>query len=270
MTPPDIDHLVMLCRTLAGLSVSPDKTYIIESRLTPVARREGFMTAADLMAAVRAGSEDRLAWAAVEAMTVSQTTFFRDRAAFAALRDDLLPRLAARRSWGPIRIWSAGCASGAEAYSLAMTAMDAHVSVEVVGSDISERSLEKARSGLFTQFEVQRGLPVRHLLRYFMKHDESWSVSDRLRAAVSWRRDNLLGDLQGLGSFDVILCRHVLSMMDPAIHGKVLATLRSALAPDGYLILAPGEGLAQIGGDFAAVEGHPGLFARDAEAYRVA
>lgn len=270
MTPADIDHLVMLCRTLAGLTVSPDKTYIIESRLTPVARREGFTTAADLMAAVRTGSEDRLAWAAVEAMTVSQTTFFRDRAAFEALRDDLLPRLAARRGGGPIRIWSAGCSTGAEAYSLAMTAMDANVSVEVVGSDISERSLEKARSGLFTQFEVQRGLPVRHLLRYFVKFDDSWSVSDRLKAAVTWRRDNLLGDLQAPGPFDVILCRHVLSMMDPAIHGKVLDTLRSALARDGYLILAPGEGLGQNGGELTAVEGTPGLFARGAETYRVA
>jgi chemotaxis protein methyltransferase CheR len=274
MTPADITQLVRLCRDRAGLEISPDKSYLIETRLTAVARREGFTSAADLMAAIRAGREDRLGWAAIEAMTVSQTTFFRDRAAFALLGESLLPYLAGRRGHEPIRLWSAGCATGAEAYSMAMTVADSALSaetrVEIVGSDISERALEKARSGLFTQFEVQRGLPVRKLLAHFIKHEDSWAVSPRLRTAVQWKRENLIGDLRQSGPFDVIFCRHVLSMLDGAIRRRVIDAMVTALTPDGCLVLGPGEGGEDVGQGLRSAPQVPELYCRDPSVFMAA
>lgn len=272
MNSGDIEHLAKLCRSLAGLDVGTDHPYLLESRLSPLARREGFGTVADLMTAVRADHDDRLIWAAIEAMTVSQTIFFRDRRAFEILRSSVLPAIGRRGQGRPIRIWSAGCATGAEAFSLAMSALDIGLSadwpLEIIGSDIGEQALEKARSGLFTQFEVQRGLPIRHLLAYFTKQDEMWSPTARLRSMIRWRRDNLIGDLEGVGHFDLILCRHVLPMMTLEGRRAVIQSLMTRLAPGGFLMLGPGEIEGPLG-SLQPIAGAPELYSRD-PAFRLA
>src|SRR5262249_16957555 len=139
----------------------------------------------------------------------------------------------------PLRIWSAACGAGQEIYSLAMLAdamAESGLQVELAASDLAERMLEKAQSGLYTQFEVQRGLPIRRLAAHFEKEGDLWRIAPRIRQMVRWRRINLIAGLNGLGPFDVILCRNVLSGMVEPAREKVLAELASAMAPDGVLV----------------------------------
>ncbi|WP_269715223.1 CheR family methyltransferase [Caulobacter sp. NIBR2454] len=268
MKPSDLEFLAALCRSRAGLKVALEKTYLINSRLSPVARREGFASIDDMIAMVRSKREERLIWAVVEAMTGAETAFFFPRDAFNQFEKELLPAMAHRRPGGSVRIWSAACATGQEAYSLAMMAEEARgvlpgLKPELFGSDISERCLEKAQSGLYTQFEVQRGLPVRRLVAHFEKVDEMWSLDARVRQMVRWRRINLISDLSALGRFDIIFLRGVLATMDEAVRGRVLENVAVTLADDGFLVLSPGDEPAGLTSALTPVDGHPEVFGRD-------
>ena len=159
MKSDEIDFVVEVCRAAAGLKVDPDKVYLVESRLAPVARREGFGSIREMLISARQRKEEKLLWSVVEAMAQAETCFFRDPQMYDRLLQEILPQLAVRRQAGaPIRIWSAGCATGQEPYSVAMTVEEAGASVlacgvEIVGSDLSERALdlelgEEARLGL--------------------------------------------------------------------------------------------------------------------------
>ncbi len=268
MNPDDMDLLVALARSRAGLRIESDKAYLVESRLNPLARREGFESIEAMIAALRTHREDRLIWAVVEALTLNETAFFRDREVFTHLRDELLPALSRLRRDRPIRIWSAACSTGQEVYSLAMTAAEARdiepgAQFEFFGSDLSDRCLEKAQSGLYTQFEVQRGLPIRLLVKHFENADEMWAISPRIRQAVRWRRINLLADLSSMGKFDAILLRNVLPGLDPSVHSRVIESLAERLEDDGVLLAGSGESLSSVTGAVREVDGRSGLFTRD-------
>lgn len=274
MSEDDIRLLVALCKARAGLKIDPAKTYLIESRLAPLARREGYNSVEELIGGVKQRREEALIWAVVEAMTLNETAFFRDREAFGLLRDEILPTLSRLRGATPIRLWSAACSTGQEAYSLAMIAeegkgLEPGARLEIYGSDLSERCLEKAQSGVYNPFEVQRGLPIRLLVQHFEKIDENWRLSPRIRQRVRWRRINLAADLGAVGRFDVILCRYVLSALDEGVRRKVLENLAAALPDDGFLLLSPGEAPETLTDAFRPVSGRPGLFARN-PAFRVA
>lgn len=266
-----IEHRILvadLCAARAGLKVDPDKTYLLESRLAPVARREGFVSIADMVEGLNLRREERLVWAVVEAMAAGETSFFRDRKPFRLFRDEVLPSLARRREGRPIRVWSAGCGSGQEVYSLAMAVEEQRAAlggakVELFASDISERALEKAQSGLYTQFEIQRGLPIRQLVRHFEKVDEMWAIAPHIRQMVRWRRVNLAGEFSGGAQFDVIFCRHVLGMLVEPMRARVLENLARALAPDGFLFLGEGETPAGLTTALEPVAGRDGLFIRN-------
>ena len=256
MNPDDIRLVVALCRQRAGLAIDPARTYLIESRLAPLARRESYGSVGELIAGLRARREEPLIWALVEAMTSSETAFFRDRTPFHLFRDEILPTLSRMRGPEPIRIWSAGCSTGQEAYSLAMIAeagqgVQPGARIEVYGSDLSERCLEKAQTGLYNQFEVQRGLPIRMLVDHFDKVEDSWRLSPRIRQRVRWRRINLAADLSGMGRFDVIFCRNVLMYFEPETKRAVLARLAGALNESGYLFLGASETAAEANAFFS-------------------
>ncbi len=259
MKPDEVDFVVEICRAAAGLRVDPDKIYLIESRLAPVARREGFGSIREMLISARQRKEEKLLWSVVEAMAQGETSFFREAGAFERLREEILPQLAVRRAAGvPIRIWSAGCACGQETYSLAMTVEEAGAAVvacgiDIIGSDLSERALEKAQAGLYTQFEVQRGLPIRLLARHFEKREDLWVLSPRLRSMVRWRRVNLNVELRNLSGLDVILCRNVMSGMTEEARERCLGQLTRALAPGGYLILAADEQVSEMPEGLAAL-----------------
>lgn len=241
--PMDRTFVAALCLARAGLQVDVEKSYLIESRLAPVARREGYASPEVLIAALRDGADERLGWAVVEAMTASEGEFFRDPEVFARLASEVLPALARGRT-GPVKVWNAACGSGQEIYGLAMAIAEAPglwEAVELYASDLSHRNLEKAQSGVYSQFEVQRGLPARVLVRHFTKHGESFAVSSRVRQMVRWRRANLLDDNARFGPFDLVMFRNRLDQFAPEARQKVLAHLRRALAPGGRLVLGVTE-----------------------------
>jgi len=174
----------------------------------------------------------------------------------------------------PIRVWSAGCSTGQEAYSLAMIAeagqgLEPGVRIEIYGSDLSERALEKAQAGVYNPFEVQRGLPIRLLVDHFDKVEDTWRLSPRIRQRVRWRRINLAADLSAVGRFDVIFCRNVLCDLDEAVRPRVLEGLAAALPADGFLVLGQEETPLGVTDAFRPITGRDGLFARN-PAYRVA
>lgn len=256
MTPKERDFIAGLCASLAGLSIETERPYLLETRLGVLARREGYGSIAELVRAVRDRGEQRLVWAVAETLAPAQTAFFRDPEVFAALGTDL--EAAAAR--GAVRVWSAACGPGQEIYSLAMLLEERGVDgVELFASDLSDRHLEQAKSGLYSQFEVQQGLSARRLVRHFANSDQAFLIDPELRRAVKWRRLNLLDIPTGVGTFDVILCRHVLgSLMEPA-RAKVLDNLTAALRPGGRLVLGLRES-PPAGAELVPVTGAPGVF----------
>jgi chemotaxis protein methyltransferase CheR len=268
VTAEEIAQIVSLCRVRAGLKVAPDKTYLMESRLAPVARREGYDSITDLIAAIRERREESLIWATVEAMAGGETSFYRDREPFREFREEIVPQLLRGRGGAPIKVWSAACATGQEVYSLAIAAgemaeADPQVNIEFAASDLSRIALERAQSGLFNQFEVQRGLPIRQLARYFEKDGEQWRIAEAVRRRVRWRRINLIAGLRQIGRFDVVFCRYVLSHMTDESQRKVIADLTFILPEDGVLVLGLKEQVAGLGEAFQPVVGRPGLYRRN-------
>jgi chemotaxis protein methyltransferase CheR len=275
MRPEDVEAIRAMVRARTGVVIDPEKTYQIETGLAPVARRAGFAGLHDLVQAIRAQSDEDLLWAATEALTSSDTSFFRDRVPFRIFRDEILPTLIANRGDKPIRVWCAAAGAGQEPYSLAMILDDeraklADAHVELFASDISERSLERAQRGLYTQFEVQRGLPIRLLVRHFEKVDEQWSLSPRIREMVRWRRINLLADLRALGRFDVIFCRNVIATFGEPTRRRVLDQLADALPEDGWLVLGADETLGGASVRLKPVAGRRGFYAPSRETHAAA
>lgn len=271
--PGDLDFLTDLARTRAGIELQGDAAYLAETRLDPVARREGAGSAADLVSRARNGGDPRLLDALVEALAAQDTAFFRDKAVFDRLVDQVLPELARARPGRAVRVWFAGCGAGQEVYSLALLAAEraaagaavAGVKLQLFASDLSARALQKARSGLYSHFEVQRGLPIRMLLRDFTKADDLWRVETHLRAQVRWARINLVEDLSRLGEFDVVLCRNVLGQFRADAAATTLLALAERTAPDGRLVLGARE-LAPAGG----WTGTDGVYGRLREVARAA
>jgi chemotaxis protein methyltransferase CheR len=247
--------------------IDADKTYVLESRLAPVARRQGFISLSELVSDLQQRRDETLIWATVEALASTETQFFRDRTPFQQIAAEVLPALA-RKGRRTVRAWCAGCSTGQEPYSLAMLAEEERgkhglMGLEIQGADLSERCLEKAMAGVYTQFEVQRGLPSRLLIKYFDKVDDHWVLSPRIRQAVRLERRNLLTDVKGTGPFDLVLCRNVVSAFDPSTARSVLEQIAGELAPDGYLIMGAYETSAHHCPAFRPVPGLRGLYMRD-------
>ena len=230
----------------SGLSLEGDKLYLVESRLLPIAREFGLADLPSLLKRLQTGDRD-LAQAVVEAMTTNETFFFRDRVPFDKFRSVILPELlAARAAERRLRIWCAACSTGQEPYSLAML-LDEEArrftgwSVEILATDLSRRAIETARQGLYSQFEVQRGLSAHRLVRHFENAEDGFALSPQVRAMVRWQRVNLVEDVSRMGRFDLILCRGLAPALTEAARERVLANLAGALADGGYLALGPGE-----------------------------
>jgi chemotaxis protein methyltransferase CheR len=245
--------------------VAPDKSYLIESRLAPVARREGYDTIADLLAAARAKRDDPLIWAIVEAMASGETAFFRDRTPFQQFQGEMAPMLTKARGGAPLKVWSAASATGQEIYSLAMLVAemaeaDPALRIDLAASDLSRLAVERAQTGMFNQFEVQRGLPIRLLARHFEKDGEQWKLNADVRGRVRWRRINLIAGLRQIGRFDIVFCRYVLGHMTEDAQRKVLEDLTFVVPPDGFLVLGAHEAVAGVGETFQAIVGRPGVY----------
>jgi chemotaxis protein methyltransferase CheR len=249
----------------SGLSLSVDKRYLVESRLGSVCRQFGLAKISDLIQMARAGDE-AMTVTIVEAMTTNETLFFRDATPFKNLREIILPALlAARASERTLRIWCAAASSGQEPYSVAMTLdeMTAQLAgwrVEIMATDISNEILEKARVGVYSQFEVQRGLPVQLLLKYFTQEGDRWRISERIRRMVTFRQHNLVGQGPGPGTFDIILCRNILIYLDMGTKAQVFNLLARSIRSDGYLILGAAETIMGLTEAFSPDREHRSMY----------
>lgn len=250
----------------SGLVLTPDKQYLLESRLMPVARRAGLGTLSELMSKLGKPGSERIAVEVTEAMTTNESFFFRDRTPFELFQQTMLPALMqARATQRRLRIWCAAASTGQEPYSLAMTLAELGPKVagwrfEILGTDLSTEVLEKARAGTYTQFEVQRGLPVQLMLKYFEQTGDTWKISPALRSAVQYRPLNLLEGFSALGQFDVIFCRNVLIYFDNETKANVLGRMSKQLAPDGYLVLGAAETVVGLTEAFRPVPDKRGLY----------
>jgi chemotaxis protein methyltransferase CheR len=257
--------IATMLKSRSGLVLGPDKIYLAETRLAALLKREGLRDLAALADKLRPDSP--LERDVVDAMTTNESLFFRDSKPFDALRQRILPRLHAARGAGvPIRIWSAAASTGQEAYSIAIIAQELGIAmpgrrVEIVGTDIAREPLQRAREGLYTQFEIQRGLPMQMLVKYFEKADGQWRIRQTLRDAVTFREFNLLADLRPLGRFDIVFCRNVLIYFDAPTKTRVLDAIAKQIAPDGVLFLGGAETVLGLTDAFRAVPGESGAYA---------
>jgi chemotaxis protein methyltransferase CheR len=272
MKPGDFSTLAQTVKQHSGLVLTPEKSYLLEARLAPVARQYNLATVEDLAARLRARPDDALVRDVNEAMTTNETFFFRDTKPFDLLHDVMLPQMIKTRSVKKtLRIWSAAASTGQEAYSIAMILNERAVElaswrIEIVGTDLSNEMVGRARSGLYSQFEVQRGLPAKFLVRYFKQAPGGWQISDSLRNMVQFKPLNLLGSLSSLGQFDIVFCRNVLIYFDLPTKSRVLQAIAGQTASDGYLVLGGAETILGVSDRFRAVEGSQGLFTPQAAA----
>ncbi len=266
MNPHDFDYVRKLLKQRSGLTLSAEKQYLVESRLMPLAQRAGLCDLDGLMRKLRCGDE-ALTVDVVEAMTTNETFFFRDKIPFEHFRNFVMPSLLATRArHRRIRIWCAAASTGQEPYSFAMALKEMGKQVEdfrieIVATDISREVLEKAKSGIYSQFEVQRGLPIQMLLKYFTQDGEMWRLSPEIRAMVQFRPLNLLADFSRNGIFDLVVCRNVLIYFDQETKTEVIDRLSRVIAPDGYLILGAAETTIGLSRGFKAITERRGLYA---------
>lgn len=245
ITHAEFDVVRTLIRTEAGIVLEPGKEYLVEARLSPLARREGFGSASELIAQI-GRVKGPLHTKVVEAMTTNETIFFRDIEPFEVLRKEVLPALMeSRRATRRLSIWCGASSTGQEPYSIAMTLLDmpelANWHVEILATDISTDVLARARSGLYSQLEVNRGLPASYLVKYFEKKGLEWQISDRIRSMVRFDYLNLMKPLPAMSSPDIVFLRNVLIYFDSADKSAILTRIRNVMRQDGFLFLGAAE-----------------------------
>ena len=266
MTATDYDYVRKLLKARSGLMLSADKHYLVESRLLPIARRLGLPNLSGLVAKLKAPHAEPLIVEVVEAMTTNESLFFRDKTPFDQFRDTIMPALMrSRAETKRIRIWSAAASTGQEPYTLALCLREMGQElrgwrVEILATDISTSVLEKAASGIFSQFEVQRGLPVLMLIKYFSQVGEMWQVAPEIRGMVKFQPFNLLHDFSALGPFDIVFCRNVLIYFDQDTKTDVLNRIGKVLERDGYLALGGAETVVGLTRAFKPVPDQRGLY----------
>jgi len=251
-----------LLKEHSGLHLGDDKEDLLEARLRPAMRELGLSSIAHLVLAMMKPDAHLLRDRVAQAATVQETYFFRDKAPFHYFADVMLPALMRRRQMSRhIRVWCAAASTGQEPYSLAIELAERERQLpgwtfEIIATDFVEDALQRARKGLYSQFEVQRGLPVSLLVKYFSKVERGWEISADIRPKVAFVAHNLLQDCTALGRFDIIFCRNVLIYFDDATKREVLCRLAAQLAPDGYLVLGSAETATSHSSDFVAVPEH--------------
>lgn len=260
ITETDFNYVRGLMRERSGIVLEPGKEYLLESRLSPVARREGFASLQALMTHLRTKPLNGLHQTVVEALTTNETSFFRDFHPFEALRQEILPRLMVKRSSERrLRIWCGACASGQEPYSIAMLLRDQFPALDVwllqiIATDLSTAMLERAQRGRYSQSEVNRGLPAALLIKYFKKAGVEWELRDEIRQMVEFHQMNLASWWPALPEMDIIFMRNVLIYLDTETRKAILSKVRRLLRPDGYLFLGGAETTFSIDSSFTHVQ----------------
>ena len=256
IAPSDFDFVRDLVRKHSAIVLDEGKEYLVEARLMPLARREGFLSIAALVSALKQNSYDGLHKQVIEAMTTNETSFFRDGRPFMAFKKHILPDLVEKRaSQRALQIWCAASSSGQEPYTIAML-IDEYFAdkpgwtVRIVASDISTDMLERAQEARYSQLEINRGLPAQYLIRYFEKEGMEWQLKDHIRRMVEFRKINLAADWPGLPVFDVIFMRNVLIYFDVETKRSILAKTRELMRTESYFLLGGAETTLNIDDSF--------------------
>lgn len=266
MNPNDYAFVGDLLKRRSGLVLAPGKDYLLESRLMPIARERGLTSLDSLVEELRRPGCEALQVAVTEAMTTNESFFFRDMTPFDHFREVMVPHMletrAARRRF---RIWCAACSTGQEPYSLSMILKEmadklVGWNIEIVATDLSAEVLEKAKAGLYSQFEVQRGMPIQMLVKYFTQTGEMWTIDASIRAMVNFKPFNLLDNFAGLNTFDIVFCRNVLIYFDQPTKTDILNRVGGLLADDGYLVLGAAETIIGITDAFKQVPDRRALY----------
>ncbi|NRA87771.1 MAG: protein-glutamate O-methyltransferase CheR [Rhizobiales bacterium] len=262
----DFEYLRNFLKTSSGLVVNPEKEYLLKSRLEPLARSQGMDSIGELVSSMKKFSSSDLKVEVTDAMTTNESLFFRDKTPFEHLDNIMLPYLLdARKSRKRIKIWCAAASTGQEPYSIAMSlkeksAMVAGWKFDILGTDISKSVLQKASVGHYTQFEVQRGLPIKLLLKYFKQEGENWVLNEDIRKMVTYKEGNLLENFTNIGRFDIVFCRNVLIYFDLDTKREVLNKIAMQMEKDAYLLLGAAETVMGVCDKFEAVKGSRGLY----------
>ena len=266
MTVTDFEFICQILRERSGLVLTNDKAYLLESRLLPVARKWKLATFDDLVRVIRSKMDEAVIRDVVEAMTTNESFFFRDTKPFDQFKALVLPALLKSRAASrTIRIWSAACSSGQEPYSLAMILSESAAQlngwrIEIVGTDLSTEILNRAKEGMYSQFEVQRGLPITMLVKYFAQIGDRWQINAKIRGMVQYKEFNLLTDPMPLGRFDVVFCRNVLIYFDQPTKTRVLNSVSKLMPEDGFLFLGGAETVLGITDKFQMMPGQRGVY----------
>ncbi|RMF09862.1 MAG: protein-glutamate O-methyltransferase CheR [Alphaproteobacteria bacterium] len=266
MRPEEFDFIASLLKQRSGLQLTREKIYLLENRLTPIARQAGLDGINQLVQLIQRERDEKLIEAVTEAMTTNESFFFRDGKPFDLFREHVMPSLRARNAaTRRIRIWCAAASTGQEPYSLAMILNEdadqwADWRIEILATDLSKAVLNKARAGIYSQFEVQRGLPIRRLMAHFEQTGEMWQLKDDIRKMVQFQEFNLLNDFRTLGKFDVVFCRNVLIYFDQDTKADILNRIHNIMPPHGMLFLGAAETVLGITDRFKPVPGQRGLY----------
>lgn len=262
----DFDLYKDILKARSGLTLTPDKSYLLDSRLTPVAKKWGHASLDAMTLVLRGVPDPNLVKDVVEAMTTNETSFFRDTKPFDMFKNTILPYLMKKRATRKsINIWCAAASSGQEPYSLSMLLKETgHAingwNIKILGTDISTEILDHAKKGVYSQFEVQRGLPIQMLMKYFDQTGDTWTIKDEIRKMVKYEFFNLLDSMDKLGTFDIIFCRNVLIYFDEQTKKMVLEKMARRLEGDGFLVLGGAETVLGITDAFKLAESHRGLY----------
>lgn len=262
----DFDIYKDLLYNASGLVITPDKSYLLDSRLDPIARKWEYANLEEMSKALKGIPNAALKKDIIEAMTTNETSFFRDMKPFKFFENIILPYMKEKRSSTKrVKIWCAASSSGQEPYSLAILLKEKAFQMpgwtfEITATDISDDILEQAAKGTYSQFEIQRGLPIQYLMKYFTQVNEKWVINDDIKNMIKFRNFNLLSSLYSFGTIDVIFCRNVLIYFDDKTKGEVLAKMAKLLPEDGFLLLGGAETVLGITDKFSPMNNARGLY----------
>lgn len=261
----EFEFISNLLKQRSGLALTTDKGYLLETRLNPLAKANGLAGIKELIAQMRANPTAPIVYQVIESMTTNESMFFRDTKPFEQLTKVVLPDLKAKGR-NHVRIWSAACSTGQEAYSIAMTLKEESakypgLTSEIFGTDLAEKVVERARAGVYSQFEIQRGLPITLLMKYFTQRpNNNWEINDSIKSMAKFTTGNLLTPFTGIGKFDIIFCRNVLIYFDAPTKTDVLERMAGVLTPPGYLFLGGSETTLGLTAKYKVNESYRGLF----------
>lgn len=265
MKKSDFDYITQLLKKYAGWNLSTDNYFLVDNKIYNFVCEKGYLGSDELIQELRMGQKSML-WQVIEALTLSDTYFFRDYSVFQSFEQLILPRLReANRQSQQLRVWSLGCSTGQEAYSIAMSIMDNFVAasdwnINILGTDISTTAISKAQRGVYTQLEVQTGMNIRRIVKHFHKAGDKWAINDNVASNVKFLRYNLLDNLSNVEPFDVIFCRYVLNYFAPELQQQIIKKIHSYQKPSGFLYLGLHERVSGLEDYYDEVSGIPCLY----------